>query len=512
MRLQRIGQGFDPPPLHSSSRCNIGRNVVQPRPVVAMRPFASLLSSRAPIVAAGALLWVGCSGGAISPEKARAQAVAEAAGGKLPGDALDRWLVASRETPTRSEASGLVSAWINVALLIDAVRKAAPLDDQATVDSVIMETAARTVVAEYFGARDARMPEITERQVDSVLDVDQARVFQQIVLRLKGKPDSNSVKALQQRALQLHAKLEKGANFTAAVKEFSDDSASRSTNGFLPALTAAQMGDRLAPVYNLRPDGISQIVASPVAPAFIILRRANRQESRAGVKAWLAPQLAHRADSIYVDSIAAARHIVVSADARLRTRSMAHEPVALVTGAPFATWKDGALAPAAVRNATLSLTPADRFALTDAPDTVVTQFLVGLARRDIILPIVVKEPLPTAAIRAKIEPAYRRVLDSLRAAVRRLPASLSPADAAVMQIDSVLAQRAPFLPLPGALAAVLRARGPVTVNQQVLDAIARGVTPRWQVVHKDDSAQRRNTPALQRAPAGAPTPGAPPQP
>ena len=486
MRLQRIGQGFDPPPLHCW--CRLLSNHLQP--VVAMRLPASLVHPRATIVVAAVMLITACGGGAVSPEKARTLAVAEAAGNTLSGETLDKWLVVTKEVPTRAEGSGLVSAWINGTLLIDAIRKKTPLDDQETFDSVIMETAARTVVGQYFSARDLKMPPVTERQIDSVLDVDQARVFQQIVLRIKGKVDTPSVKALRARAESIKKKLESGSDFTAMVKAESDDTASKSTNGYLPALTAGEMGPRLAPIFNLPLNTISPIVPSPVSAAVVILRRASRAESRNGMKLWLAPRLARRADSLFMDSVSASKKVTISDDARLRVRALAHEPVNLVEGPPLATWAGGTLTVAAVRNATLGLAPADRFALTDAADTIISQYLTGLARRDILLPIVVTEPLPTATVRALYLPPYRRVLDSLRAFVSRLPASLSAGDAAAMQIDSVLAQRAPYLQLPGALQTVLRARTPATVTQSVFDAVMRGAVPRWQVVHKDDTTAR----------------------
>ena len=228
-----------------------------------MRLSASLIHPRATVVVAAVMLVAGCGGGAVSPEKARTLAVAEAAGASLSGEVLDKWLVVSKDPPTRAEASGLISAWVNGTLLIDAIRKKTPLDDPTTFDSVIMETAARTVVGQYFNARDLKMPAVTDRQVDSVLDIDQARVFQQIVLRVKGKVDSASGAALRNRAQALKKKLESGGDFTAAVKAESDDTASKSTNGYLPALTAAEMGPRLAPIFNLAPNTISPIVQSP---------------------------------------------------------------------------------------------------------------------------------------------------------------------------------------------------------------------------------------------------------
>jgi hypothetical protein len=501
MRLQRIGQGFDPPPLHHAIEIHL-------RPTVVMRSFATQFRSRVTLLAPTVALLAACSGGAVSPDKALTMSVAEAAGGSLSGAALDRWLVAQTEAPNKAEASGLVSAWINDALLIDAVRTNFAFDDKATFDSVIMETAARTVVSQYFGARDALLPPVTDRQVDSVLDLDHPRVFQQIVLRVKGKTtDTAAINATKDRALQLHRKLVGGGDFTAAVREFSDDSISRANAGFLPAVTAAEMGNALAEVYNLAPNGISRIVASPVAPALIILRRATRQESKPAIRKWLAPQLARRVDSLIVDSIARSKGVTIPVDARLRTREMAREPVQVVDSAPFATWQGGKLPPAAVRNAILTLMPLDRYKLADAPDTVVTQFLTGLARREFLLPIAVTEPLPTAAVRDKFLPPYRHLVDSLKAVVGRLPANLSVGDAASMHIDSVLAQRSPFLPLPGGLSAVLRARRPVTVNRAVFDAIVRGAVPHWQLTHKDDSTTRART-----APPIKPAPGGPPKP
>ena len=299
MRLQRIGQGFDPPPLHQFRS-------IHPRPVVAMRNYSVLFRPGATVLLAGAVALAGCGGGtAIPPEKALTMPVAEAAGGQLSGAALDRWMVASKTAPGRAEASGLISAWLNDALLIDAFRHNLPLDDQLTFDSVILETAKRVASTHYFAVRDSQLPPITERQIDSVLDIDQARVFQQIVLRVKGKADTAAIRAVALRARTLHDKLVQGGDFTAAVKEFSDDTLTKAHNGFLTAITAtdaAKLGGRLAPLFTLAPNAISPIIPSPFEPALLIFRRATRAESRTGVKAWLAPILARRADIAFVDS------------------------------------------------------------------------------------------------------------------------------------------------------------------------------------------------------------------
>ncbi len=464
-----------------------------------MRLSASWARSCAALVATSTFLLTGCGGGAVAPEKARGQAVAEAAGGTLSGATLDQWLLKSSVPPDKAVGSGFVSAWINTALLIDAIRRNVQLDDAATTDSVIMADAVRGMVAQFLAARFTQRPPVTERQTDSLLARDQVRVFQQIVLYVRSGTDTEAIRKTYGTAKGLVAKLQAGGDFTAAVKQFSEDTATRAQNGYLPALAEADVPQRLTPIWNLLPGAVSPPFAG--GAGFHILRRATRDESRSALKTWLAPRLAQRADSLFIDSLARAHDIVIAPDARLRVRAMALEPVTVSEGGPLVTWKGGSLSPASVREATLMLMPAERVALSDASDTVATQFLLGLSRRDILMLVVSKDPPPNADARAALGPKYRQSLDSLRAAVKRLPADLSAADAATRYIDSVLARRAPFLPLPGALASVLRARSTVKVNRPAFDGVVRGAGPRWQEAHKNDSTAKPGAPPGGKPPA-----------
>ncbi len=473
--------------------------------MVAMRLSASLARSCAAIFGAGAFFLTGCGGGAVSAGKARGQVVAEAAGSSLSGATLDRWLAKSPVAPTKVVASGFVSAWLNTTLLIDAVRRNATLDDAVTTDSVIAADAGRGMLTQYLIARARARPPVTETQVDSLLALDQVRVFQEIVLRVKPGTDTASIRKVRDNARSLARKLQSGGDFTAAVKQYSEDSVTRARNGFLPAITEAGMGGALRPIWNLQPG----VVAPPVTgrDGFHLLRRATRDESRPLLKEWLAPRLARHADSLFVDSLAKAHDIVIAADARLRVRAMALEPVTVSAGGPLVTWQGGSLSPAEVRNAILMLNPEQRVEISDASDTVATQFLTGLARLDILMPLVSSAPPPSAEARTMLGPAYHRMLDSLRAIVKRMPANLSAGDAAAQWTDSVVARRAPFLPLPGSLAGVLRGRAKVTVNQPVLDGVVRGSVPRWQEAHRADSTARG---AGAEPPPAVPASGVPP--
>jgi hypothetical protein len=455
--------------------------------MVAMRLSASLARSCAPFVVASALLLNGC-GGAVSPDKARSLAVAEAAGGALSGATLERWMLQSPVLPTKAVGSGLVSAWMNAALIIDAVRRNAILDDPATTDSVIFSDAERGMLAQFFIARAKALPPVTEKQVDSLLARDRARVFQEIVMRSHAISDTLANQKLGRTAVALFTKLQAGGDFTAAVKQYSEDSVTRARNGFLPARTESEMPQRFASVWRLLPGAVAQPFG--VGNGVFIIRRATHDESRPLLKEWLLPQLAKHADSLFVDSLARAHNIVIAADARLRVRAMALEPINLSEGGPLVTWQGGSLSAASVRDATMMLTPEQRIEISDASDTVATEFLMGLARRDIVMPLVGKDPPPDAPARAALAPAYRRMLDSLRSAVKRLPAGLSAADAATQWMDSILTRRAQYMPLPGALASVLRGRTPVKVSQPVFVGVVRGVLPRWQEAHRNDSTTK----------------------
>jgi len=94
------------------------------------------------------------------------------------------------------------------------------------------------------------------------------------------------------RARAIRTRILGGADFTTVMKESSDDSASKAHNGYLPALTADQLPGRLGQVFDMAPNTISPIIPAQKVAELYIVRRATRQESRPGIKDWLAPHLA----------------------------------------------------------------------------------------------------------------------------------------------------------------------------------------------------------------------------
>ena len=478
----------------------------RPRTLLDMLLSAWLLRSQCTVgLAAAAFAISGCSGGALSPDKARAATIAEVPGGVLTGATLERWLLKLPQPPDAISANVLVSTWMNTALAIDAFRNHGSVDDSATVDAAIAPDADRGISLQYFERRDAGRPPVTDAESDSLADVDRTRVFQQILVRVPPKADSTTRVAAIASARALLKRAHDGADFAALAIEASPDSATRASHAFLPAITRDQLARLPQPmqeIWNLKPGDVSVLIGSPVG--IHIMRRATHDEARPRLKQFLAPILAHRADSVFIDSVAKAHHIEVAPDARPRVRALAAEPVVAADSSPMASWQGGTLTPAAVRTATLMLDPASRVRLSDASDSAITGYLRNLATREIVLGVIAPGTRPTPAARASLAPSFRTAMATLHTSLDRLPTTLSTGDAAAQYVDSALAgQRS--LPLPGALGGVLRSRAKVRVDQAALESVLRTAVTEWRLKHANDST------AAPARPAGGAQPSAPPR-
>lgn len=463
-------------------------------------------------LAAFPLLVAGCSGGKMSPEKANAAVVVEAGGAKLTGSTISGWLSQAPSPPTELAAALLVSTWLDQTLLDQAIRKGTVLDDSATIDEAITPDAVRGMLLDFWESRAKARPGVTDGQADSLLDVDRVRVYQQLFISLPSTLDSAAavpiaarIRAIADRAHAVNA------DFTALIREVSTDSATLARNGFMPATTRADLpkpvGDA---IWALRPGEVSGIIGS--SGGGHLFRRATRAESRAGLKQWLAPQLALRAEQRFIDSSSKALGLSFSNDAMVRVRAMAPEPMAPIAGGPLATWKGGELTGARVRSWIAMLGPNERLLLSTSSDSASSRFLRELAQREILLTLASPGvPAPNAAARAALIPQYRLALDSAKIRLQGVAGSLPEGEAGTAFVDAILQQRVFYRPLPGNLAGILRQRFTATVNQAALAGVVSAANASWREKHANDSAGGATSPkppqpgGLMPAPGLAPT-------
>jgi PPIC-type peptidyl-prolyl cis-trans isomerase-like protein len=425
-----------------------------------------------------------CAGEPISLEQARSATVVEAAGARLSGTTLERWLLASSKPPSDSAVAILVSAWIDEALLATAMQRGPPLDDSVTVDAAIQTDAARGSIREFWLERYANRTPASDIQVDSLYERDQLRVLQQLQLLLPRGSDSATIRRIGGRAVELRRRaLLPGAKFSALVREASEDSVGRAHDGFLPAARRGEMPPAIAgAVWGLQPGGVSAVLRS--SAAFHLFRRATQSESRQSLRQWLEPQLAQRADRRFGDSVVRTRQVKLAPDAAARVRAMAREPLTATGQAPLATWNGGELTPIRAREGVVLLSPLERVVLSDASDSATTVFISELVQQEIFLALAVPAGGVTARARTALAPAYRVALDSVRALLIRVGGSApDPAAAATALVDSVVGLALLFRPLPGGLAGVLRSRYSVAVDSAALGVLLRTARVGWQKLH-----------------------------
>ena len=430
-------------------------------------------------------LLTGCGGEPISLEQARSATVVEAAGAKLRGETVERWLIAATKPPSDAATSVLLSAWIDYALLATAMQRGPPLDDSVTVDAVILPDAIRGATLEFRLGRYAGRPPTTDAQVDSLAQLDRIRLHQQLQLLVPRGSDSAALRRIAGRAADLHRQASlPGADFTVLVRRASEDSIGRANDGFLPPATRAEIPAPIAAtVWALQPGGVSPVLRS--AAGFHIFRRASRDESREALRSWLKPQLAQRAERSFNDSVVRAQRVSLAPDAVVRVRAMAREPVTASSGAPLASWTGGDLPPARARDWIMMLSPVDRVALSDASDSATTVFLNDLVQREIFFALAVPGGGVTARARGVLAPPYRTALDSVKAILLAVGGTsrADPAGAATALVDSVVGLTRHFRPLPGGLSGVLRARYPVAVDTTVLGVLLRASRTAWRKRH-----------------------------
>ncbi len=413
-----------------------------------------------------------------------------AAGAKLTGTTIQRWMGTIKAKPDQAGTEALVSAWIDVALLATSMSAGTRLDDSATVDAVIEPDADRGAINKFAAARAAAMPDPTDAQIDSIGKLGMVRVFQQIMLVIPRTADSATIGRVTLRAKQLHQQaVDKPATFTALVREASEDTASRARDGYLPAGEYNDFAPQLAQrLWTVRPGEISLVTLSESGRH--IFRRATLEESRPAVKTWLRNRRARAADSVFRDSLTNARNINVAPDAASRLRASLREPVLAPAGPPLATWKGGALTPASARVWMMMLNAIGRMSLYASSDSSVRAYVRELAWREILLADVAPTGGITPEARHVLGAEYRTALDSVRAPLLRVGTGLSPEQLATAAADSALAGRIRIHPLPGALSAVLRTRYPVTVDTAALNALVHAAIDAWQPPMSGDSTAK----------------------
>lgn len=439
-----------------------------------------------PALALGA--FAACSG-AVSSEAAREASIVTVGEAVLPGAALEKWLLEAPGQPSEPLAAVLISAFIEGAAMGEALRRSESFEDSATVAEAVMPDAIRGTILDFFAGRARTMPAPTDAEADSVARLGGTRVFQHILWRIDWENvDSTFVNQRAREASLIARRVEAGEEFAALVVEATEDTLNRRNGGYLNAIQRNDLPEsRFATAaWRLQPGETSGLVTSPAG--LHILRRPPITEARTQFKAWLAPRLARRADSVWVDSLSRAKKVTVAADAATRLRAGTTEPLVFDGEAPMVTWEGGALAPAQVRRWVALLPPIERAGLANAADSVATLFLRELAQREMVYVMVTGGTELTPRAWEALAPQFRNAIATVREEMRPTVVNGDLSAAAIAYVEGVTTGGQRYRPMPGGMAGILRSRTTVKVDHAAISAIIAAALPVWLERRAVDSA------------------------
>ena len=459
------------------------------------------------------LALMGCSAlrDAFSP---RADVVARANDQTLSVERVADWAGSSKQVPLEALAlSRLSHVWVDYALFAQALAAGKDLRDSATMTAAMWPIVSQ-LKWERLHDRLVKQGDLSPPQVDSVYAAGQLRIFQHILVQVPPNSTSGVEAQKRRKAEQLLPQARTaGTRFGQLASTNSDDPGSRTQGGALGLSARGQFVPAFEDAaWQLKPGEVSPVVKSPFG--FHIIRRPPLGEVRESFRAGVQERIAAQTDSLYLDSLAAKKHIepVNRAPEYVRTAIQDLES-SRSSNRKLVDYRGGSLR---VRNLVRwlsALDPQVMQALPQATDDQINQFLKAIAQRDLLIQLadsakVTLTPADWQQIRAEHDSAIMMLGSILNLSPQLLRDSASTPEerrniamARVNDyVERVLQGRARFFPVPPFLGETLRDQSRWSVDE----AGVRRAVERAQEIRIASDSNRANEPRMQPAPGPAP--------
>lgn len=446
---------------------------------------------------------------------AHAGVAAKAAGHTLTADSLATILLeakGARVTPETAEF--LANLWVDYELFGHAAAAGLLKSDSAAVVAVLWPQITETIGMRWHDSLLARRTSFTPASFDSAYsstDSNAVRVLQHLLVRVDQNATDAVRAAAQKKIAGILARVRGGADFAALARQYTDDRASQATGG---VMNAAPRGAYVTPFdsagWLLKPGEISGIVTSPYG--YHVIRRPRFAEVQPQIKQWMEYQAGNRLDSLYMDSLAHARHLDVKSNAAAKLRGGLEDlEDSRTSTTALASYDGGKLTLGEALKWTSAMPPQLASQLQSATDTQMAGFVHAIAQNTLLLEDARHNGADlTPAEYAELRGSYVAMIDTLRGVLGLtasvLDSSASAADretAAANQIAAyfakLLSRNAPARAIPGPMSSYLRDRVEHSVN---LAGVNRAVEI---ALTRRDSAQA-TTPATGPSRATPPLP------
>ncbi len=451
---------------------------------------------------------------------------ASAAGQTLTVERLATWAGDAKKVPLKAEAlMSVASTYVDYMLFAVEMAKGRSMDDSLLILRSSWPAVSQTKWERFHDRLVAARTKLTPAAVDSAYRDGQVRLFQHLLLQV---PPSAAPTVEQQKRTQIEGLLRQatahgGANFARLAQRYSEDPGSKTHGGYLQASARGQFVPQFeTPAWQLAPGAMSGVVRSPYG--FHIIRRPPLAEVRDSFHVELENRITFHFDSVYVDSLAALRHLQVEHGAPALVRQAMQDVIgARARGQTLVSYRGGAFRVRDLVHWVYALNPNDVRGISMASDDQLRQFLKVLAERELLLKQVDSASVQLAPedwrqIRAGHDSVVTILQNLLGISPQMLKDSAATEDARLRlaathvdgYLDRVLQGKAQFFPVPPFLGEVLRGYDSWSVNPA---GIARAVE-RAQAIRATADSLSSGAPgapgggggALRPAPGPAPTP------
>jgi hypothetical protein len=435
-----------------------------------------LVPIRPAVLLATVLAMSACGG---SAEEDTNETVAQVGEETLTGSQLTATLLRAPRSPDRILATGMVSTWTDMAMVLTAVDRGIDLTGDSILRAISTPEMMERTIRAYATQRGIDGVSPTAGQVDSLIRWNQIRVFR--IHRFPVDVENDSLRNSRAAVLfDIYTATLTGqsvaeataAQPAAALLDMIVDSP--------PALGYDDVPPELARVIWRLAEGETSrpVVGNDGVQLF---ERVTAVEGRPALTAHLQPRLQAAADKRFVDSLIATRDLKVTEGAIGRLRSALNEPLVVGGEEPLATWDGGEVTPAEARMWIAYLLPAERARLGDAAEVTLELEIMLMARREILFALAAGSGVAdSAALRGEVMAEYADSIPGLwDGATTRTDADGQPVGMASSMIMAVVEGNRPYHRLPGTLGGWLRDRFEFRFDAQAMDRAGRSASRLW---------------------------------
>jgi len=443
--------------------------------------------------------------------------VAKVGSHELTAEQLANAIALTKQVPLdRTVLDRVANLWVDLQLVGQAVASGDSMMDSATVAAANWPTVSERLADMLHDTLIDGRSHLSPAQVDSAFNADDARYLYHILVAVR--PDTtDAVKAAKLREAQGYlAQLRRApGTFQQLASRVSEDPGSKPNGGELGLMRRGMLVKPFEDAaFALQPGQISDIVTTPFG--YHIIWRPTLAEVRDSFTLAAQQIAGNRLDSLFIDSLTHRAGIRVRGSAPARMREVAADLDAAKSGSQvLATYPGGSLRTGDFARWLQAYPPQITQQIGRAPDSMLTEFVGGLARNDMLLRQARQMGLRLSpAAWDTVRTLFRAQLDTLEAALAVAPESLAAdtahgatkGDVAARHVDEYFdaitspSSRRPYVEVPPFLADALRDRMRWSVSQAGID----------RALERAKEIRGPETPSAQPFPSMTPAPGGPP--